>query len=109
MVGTRWLGILFGSLLAVLGLAGGALAQSQVPVIGVPHDWQMNFPAPFTPLMDKVESLHDPLLVIITLISVFVLALLLYVMWRFHASRSPVATTTTTTRCWRLLGRSSRS
>ena len=64
-------------------------------MIGVPHDWQMGFPASYTPLMDKVESLHDLLLVIITLISLFVLALLLYVVWRFHASRNPVPTTTT--------------
>ena len=95
MVGMRWLGILFGSLLAVLGLTGGAQAQAQVPVIGVPHDWQMGFPASFTPLMDKVESLHDLLLVIITLISLLVAVLLVWAVWRFHASRSPVATTTT--------------
>ena len=97
MVGMRWLGILFGSLLAVLGLTGGAQAQAQaqVPVIGVPHDWQMGFPASFTPLMDKVESLHDLLLVIITLISLLVAVLLVWAVWRFHASRNPVATTTT--------------
>jgi cytochrome c oxidase subunit 2 len=95
MVGKRCLGILFGTLLAGLGLVGSAQAQQQTPVIGVPHDWQVNFPAPYTPLMEKVESLHDLLLVIITLISVFVLALLLYVMWRFHASRNPTPTTTT--------------
>src|SRR4029079_13400576 len=35
------------------------------------------------------EQLHNLLLVIITLISLFVLGLLLYVMWRFHASRNP--------------------
>jgi len=88
MVGKRVVGILgIVSLLAGFGLCASAQAQ---PVIGVPHDWQMGFPAPFTPLMDKVEWLHDLLLVIITLISVFVLGLLLYVMWRFHASRNPV-------------------
>jgi cytochrome c oxidase subunit 2 len=95
MVGKRCLGFFFGTLLAGLGLAAGAQAQQQTPVIGVPHDWQLSFPAPYTPLMEKVESLHDLLLVIITLISVFVLALLLYVMWRFHASRNPTPTTTT--------------
>jgi cytochrome c oxidase subunit 2 len=95
MVGKRGLGILSGSLLAALGFAGAALAQAQVPVIGVPHDWQMGFSKPFTPLMDQVEWLHDLLLVIITLISLFVLGLLLYVMWKFHASRNPTATTTT--------------
>jgi cytochrome c oxidase subunit 2 len=95
MVGKRCLGIVFGTLLAGLGLVGSAQAQQQTPVVGVPHDWQLNFPAPYTPLMEKVESLHDLLLVIITLISVFVLALLLYVVWRFHATRNPTPTTTT--------------
>jgi cytochrome c oxidase subunit II len=95
MVSTRWLGILFGSLLAALGLAGGAFAQTKTPVIGIPHDWQMGFPASFTPVMEHVASLHDLLLVIITLISLFVLVLLVYVVFRFHASRNPVPTTTT--------------
>jgi cytochrome c oxidase subunit 2 len=45
--------------------------------------------------MDRVESLHDLLLVIITLISLFVLVLLVYAVWRFHVSRSPVPSTTT--------------
>jgi cytochrome c oxidase subunit II len=92
MSGKRVLGMFGMAVIAALGFAGGALAQ---PIVGVPHDWQMNFPPPFTPVMEKVESLNDLLLVIITLICVFVLGLLLYAMWRFHASRSPVATTTT--------------
>ena len=93
MVGKRVLGILgVVSLLAWLGLIATAQAQ---PVIGVPHDWQMGFPQSYTPLMDKVAWLHDLLLVIISLISVFVLGLLLYVMWRFHASRHPVPSTVT--------------
>jgi cytochrome c oxidase subunit 2 len=92
MIGKRVLGILGVLLIAVLGVAGSAGAQ---PIVGVPHDWQMNFPPSYTPLMEKVESLNDLLLVIITLISLFVLVLLLYAMWRFHASRNPVATTTT--------------
>ena len=80
------------SAIAALGLASSAQAQ---PIVGVPHDWQMDFPPPFTPVMEKVELLNDLLLVIISLICVFVLGLLLYAMWRFHASRNPVATTTT--------------
>jgi len=93
MVGKRVLGILgFVTLFAWLGLTTGAGAQE---VIGVPHDWQMDFPPAFTPVMERVESLHNLLLVIITLISLFVLALLLYVVFRFHASRNPVPTTIT--------------
>ena len=93
MVGKRVLGILgVVSLLAWFGLAASAQAQ---PVIGVPHDWQMGFPRAFTPLMERVESLNDLLLVIISVISAFVLVLLLYVMWRFHASRNPQPSTVT--------------
>src|SRR5215813_10055995 len=93
MIGRRGLGILGAlSAVAVMASAGRATAQ---PVIGIPHDWQMGFPQPYTPLMERVESLHDLLLVIISLICLFVLALLLYAVTRFHASRNPTPTTTT--------------
>ncbi len=93
MVGKCARGI-FGLLAAIagLGIAGGVQAQ---PIVGVPHDWQVNFPPSYTPLMERVASLNDLLLVIITLICIFVLALLLYAMWRFHATRNPSPTTTT--------------
>jgi cytochrome c oxidase subunit 2 len=84
------LGVL--SAIVGLGVASSALAQ---PVVGVPHDWQVGFPPAYTPLMEKVESLNSLLLVIISLICVFVAVLLIYAVWRFHASRNPVATTTT--------------
>jgi cytochrome c oxidase subunit 2 len=93
MVGKRGLGIL-GVLSAVAGLGVAGSAQAQ-PVVGVPHDWQMDFPPAFTPLMERVEALHDLLLVIISLICLFVAALLIYAVFRFHASRNPVPTTTT--------------
>src|SRR4029453_18187520 len=92
MSGKRVLGILGMAVIAALGFAGGAMAQ---PIVGVPHDWQTNFPPPYTPVMEKVESLNDLLRVILTLICIFVLALLMYAVWRFHASRNPTATTTT--------------
>ncbi len=96
MVGKRGLGLL-GILAAIVGvvlsIAGPATAQQKI--LGIPHDWQMGFPPSYTPVMEHVASLHDLLLVIITLISLFVLALLLYVVYRFHASRNPVATTVT--------------
>jgi cytochrome c oxidase subunit 2 len=93
MVGKRGLGIL-GVLPAIVGLGVASSAQAQ-PVVGVPHDWQVSFPPAYTPLMEKVESLNSLLLVIISLICVFVAVLLIYAVWRFHASRNPVATTTT--------------
>jgi cytochrome c oxidase subunit 2 len=77
----------------IAAVAGGSAFAQQV--IGVPHEWQVGFPKSYGPLMDKVDSLHDLLLVIITLISLFVLGLLIYACWRFHASRHPVPTTVT--------------
>ena len=93
MVGKRGLGV-FGILAAiasVVPVAGSALAQ----VVGAPRDWQMGFPPAYTPLMERVESLHNLLLVIITLISVFVLALLAYICVRFRKDANPTPSKTT--------------
>jgi cytochrome c oxidase subunit 2 len=97
MIGKRALGILgLLSAMAGFGFAGTTQAQDQSQkIIGVPHDWQVNFPPAFTPIMDRVESLNDLLLVIITVICIFVLALLVYAVWRFHAARNPTPTTVT--------------
>jgi cytochrome c oxidase subunit 2 len=51
--------------------------------------WQMNFQAPVTPVMEGIWDFWVIVLIIITLISIFVLALLIYVMWRFDAKRNP--------------------
>jgi len=95
MVGRRVLGGLGNLSLALgvgLALAGDACAQS---VVGQPHDWQMGFPESFTPVQERLAALHNLLLVIISLISLFVLSLLIYVVVRFRASRNPVPTTVT--------------
>ena len=63
--------------------APGAAAAAQ------PQPWQMGFQAAATPLMERIDSFHDLLLVIITLISAFVLALLGYVIFRFNAKANP--------------------
>ena len=70
-------------------LAAGA-AQA-----GQPVPWQTGFQDAATPLMREIESFHDLLLVVITLISLFVLALLAYVVWRFSESRNPTPSRTT--------------
>ncbi|MBS0520010.1 MAG: cytochrome c oxidase subunit II [Proteobacteria bacterium] len=93
MIGKRVLGI-FGFLLTIAGIGIAAGAQAQ-PVVGVPHDWQMAFPPSYTPVMERLASLHDLLLVIITLITLFVAALLIYVVFRFHASRNPTPSVVT--------------
>jgi len=49
---------------------------------------------PATPVKDRLSAFHDELLVIITVITIFVLGLLLYVIVRFHHQRNPVPTRT---------------
>ena len=92
MIGKRVLGILGVLAIAALGVAGSVQAQ---PIVGVPHDWQVNFPPPYTPLMEKVESLNDLLLVIITLITIFVLLLMIYICLRYSRRANPVPSKTT--------------
>ena len=94
MVGKRVLGFL-GVLSTVAGISLASGAARAQEIVGIPHPWQMSFPPSYTTVMDKVESLHNLLLVIITLISLFVLALLIYVVFRFHVSRNPTPSTIT--------------
>ncbi|MBV9524002.1 MAG: cytochrome c oxidase subunit II [Alphaproteobacteria bacterium] len=59
-----------------------------------PHDWQFGFQESATPVKRAIEGLHDELLVIITLIALFVMALLVYVMVKFNARAHPVPSRT---------------
>ena len=83
--------VVFGLTAAVLmGMAvvGGAGAQQ-------PEPWQMGLQAPASPVMEKLYSFHTGLLWIITLITLFVLGLLIYVMLRFNEKSNPTPTKTT--------------
>jgi cytochrome c oxidase subunit 2 len=73
------------------GLPGGA-ATAQV--VGVPRPWEMGMQRGYGPLKDQEIWLHDIVLVIITLITLFVGGLLVWVMWCYNASRNPVPTRT---------------
>lgn len=59
-----------------------------------PHPWQLGMQPPATPVKDRIHALHNELLIIITLITVFVLGLLLYVIVRFDQRRNPIPTRT---------------
>lgn len=73
---------------AITLLAGGAEAS-------FPQPWQLGMQQSASPVKENIAWLHNVLLVIITLITIFVLALLIYVMWRFRASANPKPTRTT--------------
>jgi cytochrome c oxidase subunit 2 len=77
---TRWL--FLGPLCALIGLAPGSTGV----MAAQPEPWQLGFQPAATPTMAQLESFHDLLLWIITLISIFVLVLLVYVCFRFRAT-----------------------
>jgi cytochrome c oxidase subunit 2 len=73
----------------LLTLAFAPAASAQVP-----HNWQLGMQVAHSPVQQHVESLHQLVLAIITVITLFVLALLLFVSWRFNAARHPKASRT---------------
>ena len=72
----------------VLMIAGGALAAE-------PQPWQFGLQPPAGSIAEKATSLHNLLLVIITAISLFVLALLVYTCVRFRQSANSKPSKTT--------------
>jgi len=62
----------------------------------MPHDWQVGFQTPSSPVMNELEGFHNGLLVpIISVICLFVLSLLVYVMVRFNGRANPTPSKTT--------------
>ncbi len=57
---------------------------------GQPEPWQLGLQDAASPVAEGIHWLHNFLLVIITVITLFVLALMLYIMLRFNAKANPV-------------------
>lgn len=70
-----------------LASAGPALAQ-------VPKPWEIGFQTAHSPVMKQVESLNTLVMWIITLITLLVGLLLVYVLYRYNARRNPVPSRT---------------
>jgi len=83
----------------LLGLAivFGAVAMSQVAFaeLGQPAPWEYKLQESGSPVMDHIEWFHNWLLAIITVITLFVLALLIIVMVKFNAKANPTPSRTT--------------
>jgi len=60
-----------------------------------PHNWELGLQEPHSPTAVWIHHFHDALLVVITLITIFVLSLLLYASWRFREKRNPTPSATT--------------
>ena len=75
---------------AALGAGDSAFAG-----LGQPSPWQMGFQQSAAPTMDDIAWFHTFVLWIIVAITIFVLALLLYIMVKFNAKANPTPSKTT--------------
>ena len=75
---------------AALAFGGAALAE-----MGQPAPWEYTLQAAATPVMENIIWFHNFLFWLITVITLFVLALLVIVMVKFNASKNPVPSRTT--------------
>jgi cytochrome c oxidase subunit 2 len=76
---------------ACLALSSPAHAKEG---LGLAHDWQIGFQQAVTPIMHQITDFHTYVTIIITVIALFVLGLLVYVMSRFNEKRNPLPSRT---------------
>lgn len=94
-------GVSFGRLAMPLLLAGGtalvyatgAMAQ-QAGVVGAPVDWGMGLQESGGPIKDAIASFNSLVFYMMVAITIFVAALLAYVVWRFRAEANPTPSRT---------------
>jgi cytochrome c oxidase subunit 2 len=75
--------------LALLGFVAPAAAFAQ------PVDWQVGFQEPASPIMQRIDNFNNGLLILVTLITLFVVGLLVLAIIRFRAKVNPVPSKTT--------------
>ena len=77
-----------------LGLALPALLMATAAFANQPTEWGLYFQEAASPVMHEIVAFHDFLTVLITVITIFVAGLLVYVLVRFRRSANPEASTT---------------
>ncbi len=77
---------------SLVGLFGGGAAQAGE---GLAKPWQLGLQDAATPVAEFIHSFHDGLLITITVITLFVLALLVIIVAKFNAKANPVPSKTT--------------
>jgi cytochrome c oxidase subunit 2 len=65
-----------------------------LPSFAAPQPWGLSLQSPLSPVAHRIHDFHDILIYVIFFITLFVLGLLLYVTWRFRASKNPVPSKT---------------
>lgn len=77
------------------GLAAFTAAAFASSAASALEDWQINFQEAASPVMERITSFNNGIMVLITLITLFVLALLTWVLIRYRAKVNPVPSKTT--------------
>ena len=91
-----WMNLKARALTALMAAAGGLLAPHvALAGLGQPSPWEYKLQESASPVMDNITWFHNVLFVIITAITLFVLALLIIVMVKFNAKANPVPSKTT--------------
>jgi cytochrome c oxidase subunit 2 len=83
---------LLGLAVAGIALAAGGTAFAE---LGQPAPWEYKLQEAASPVMDTITSFHNILLWIITIITLFVLGLLIAIVVKFNAKANPVPSKTT--------------
>jgi cytochrome c oxidase subunit 2 len=83
------------ALAAVVAVMVAGLGDAAYATPGQPAPWEMTLQEAVTPVMEYITWFHNWLLVIITLITLFVLALLVIVVVRFNSKANPSPSRTT--------------
>ena len=80
---------------AVVLLATAAACDIPAASLGQPEPWQLGLQTAATPVARSIDFFHNFLLLVVAAITLFVVALLGYVMVRFNAKGNPVPSKTT--------------
>ena len=80
---------------SALAVAAALLPEAALAGTGMPSPWQLNLQGAVTEVAAYIHWFHDWLNVIIFAITLFVLALLIYVCWRFSEKANPTPSKTT--------------
>ena len=75
------------------GIAAALMTWSSA-ALALPHNYQLGMQPAASPVMDRIEEFHQELLVIIILITLFVGALMLWIMIRYNKRANPVPSKT---------------
>lgn len=79
----------------LVGMAVVAGVSMMTPALAdQPHAWQMGYQDPASPVMERIESLHNFITIIMTGVVLLVMALLAYIAVKFNARANPVPSRT---------------